>query len=40
MTLCSQIAAQDFDKGFAAAQAEDYAAALKEWQPLIEQENA
>lgn len=40
MALSSPVAAQDFAKGFAAAQAEDYVAALKEWQPLIEQGNA
>ena len=34
MTLSSPVAAQDFDKGFAAAEAGDYATALKEWAPL------
>ena len=32
--------AQDFQKGFAAAQAGDYAAALQEWRPLAEQGSA
>ena len=31
---------QDFDKGLAAAQSGDFAAALKEWLPLAEQGNA
>ena len=29
--------AQDFEKGFAAAQKDDYAAALREFRPLAEQ---
>lgn len=36
MTLSSPVMGQDFDKGFAAAQAGDYATALKEWAPLAE----
>ena len=36
MTLSSPVAAQDFQKGFAAAQAGDYATALQEWKPLAE----
>ena len=35
----SMVAAQYFDKGMAAAQAGDYATALKEWQPLADQGN-
>ena len=31
--------AQDFDKGLAAAQRGDYAAALQEWRPLAERGN-
>jgi hypothetical protein len=31
------VLAQDFDKGMAAAQAGDFATALKEWRPLAEQ---
>ena len=37
MMLSSPVAAQDFDKGVAAAEAEDYATAFKEWEPLAEQ---
>jgi len=40
MTLSSPVAAQDFDKGWAAAEAEDFSTALKEWRPLAEQGNA
>jgi len=36
MTLSSPVAAQDFDKGLAAAQAGDFATALQEWMPLAE----
>ena len=36
MTLSSPVAAQDFQKGLAAAQAGDFATALKEWKPLAE----
>ena len=36
MTLSSPVAAQDFQKGLAAAQAGDFATALKEWTPLAE----
>ena len=36
MMLCSPVAAQDFDKGLAAAQAGDFATAFKEWLPLAE----
>ena len=32
--------AQDFQKGFAAAQSGDYVTALQEWQPLAEQGDA
>ena len=34
------VLAQDYQKGFAAYKAADYAAALKEWRPLAEQGNA
>ena len=34
--IASPIAAQDFNKGLAAAQAGDFATALKEWKPLAE----
>ena len=34
MTLSLPVSAQDFQKGLAAAQAGDYATALKEWTPL------
>ena len=40
MGLSSPVAAQDFDKGLAAAEADNYATALKEWRPLAEQGNA
>ena len=36
----TQVTAQDFNKGLEAAQAGDFATALKEWQPLAEQGNA
>ena len=36
----TQVTAQDFNKGMEAAQAGDFATALKEWQPLAEQGNA
>ena len=36
MTLSSPLVAQDFQKGLAAAQAGDFATALKEWKPLAE----
>tara|TARA_B100000787_G_scaffold119599_1_gene89757 strand:- start:607 stop:753 length:147 start_codon:yes stop_codon:yes gene_type:complete len=36
MTLSAPVAAQDFDKGYAAFEAEDYATAFKEWRPLAE----
>ena len=36
MMLSSPVAAQDFDKGLAAAEAGDYATALQEWTPLAE----
>jgi TPR repeat protein len=32
--------AQDLDEGFVAAQAGDYASALREWMPLAQQGNA
>jgi TPR repeat protein len=34
------VVAQDFDKGMAALMAKDYATALKEWMPLVEQGDA
>ena len=34
--LSAPVAAQDFQKGFAAAQAGDFATALQEWTPLAE----
>ena len=37
MTLSSPVAAQDFQKGLAAFNAGDFAAALREWTPLAEQ---
>ena len=37
MMLSSPVTAQDFDKGYAAYKAEDYATAVKEWTPLAEQ---
>ena len=37
VTLSSPVAAQDWDKGLSAYQAEDYATAIKEWEPLAEQ---
>ena len=36
MALSSPVAAQDFQKGFAAYKAGDYATALQEWTPLAE----
>ena len=36
MTLSSPVVAQDFQKGFAAYNAGDYATALQEWTPLVE----
>ena len=36
MTLSSPVPAQDFQKGFAAAQAGDFATAIQEWKPLAE----
>ena len=36
MTLSSPVAAQDYQKGLAAAQAGDFATALQEWTPLAE----
>ena len=36
MTLSLPVSAQDFQKGFAAAQAGDYATAIQEWTPLAE----
>ena len=36
MTLSSPVIAQDFQKGFAAYNAGDYATALQEWTPLAE----
>ena len=36
MTLSSTVAAQDFQKGLAAAQAGDFATAIREWTPLAE----
>ena len=40
MTLSSPVAAQDFDKGWAAYKGEDYDAALKEFLPLGNQGDA
>ena len=40
MTLSSPVAAQDYDKGLAAYDADDFAAALKEFTPLAEAGNA
>ena len=40
MMLSSPVAAQDFAKGWAAAEAEDFSTALKEWRPLAEQGDA
>ena len=37
VTLALPVAAQNFDKGWAAYRRGDYAAALQEWQPLAEQ---
>ena len=34
--IAAPVTAQDFDKGVAAAQAGDFATALKEWKPLAE----
>ena len=39
LMLSAPVAAQDYDKGLAAAQAGDYATALQEWTPLAEQGN-
>ena len=36
----SPVAAQDYQKGYDAYQACDYATALQEWRPLAEQGNA
>ena len=36
MTFSLPVMAQDLDKGYAAAQASDYATAFKEWMPLAE----
>jgi len=36
ITLSSPVAAQDFQKGLAAAQSGDFATALQEWTPLAE----
>ena len=36
MMLCSPVAAQDFDKGLAAAKAGDFESAIKQWRPLAE----
>ena len=36
ITLSSPVAAQDFQKGYDAAQAGDFATALQEWAPLAE----
>jgi len=40
MTISSPVAAQDFAKGSAAYDSQDFATALKEWKPLAEQGNA
>ena len=39
MTLSSPVAAQDFDKGWAAYQAEDYSTAYGYWRPLADTGN-
>ena len=36
MALSSPVAAQDYDKGYTAYQADDFATALQEWKPLAE----
>jgi len=36
LIIASPVTAQDFDKGLAAAQAGDFATALKKWMPLAE----
>ena len=38
ITLSAPVMAQDFNKGFDAYNAGDYATALKEWKPLAEAE--
>ena len=40
VTLSSPVAAQDFDKGLAAYEANDCKTALKEWKPLVKQRNS
>ena len=40
MTLSLPVSAQDFQKGFTAYRAGDYATALKEWKPLAEDGDA
>jgi TPR repeat protein len=39
-TSTGSLLAQDFDKGFSAYEAGDFASALKEFEPLAEQGNA
>ena len=39
LLLAGPVSAQDWDKGFAAYEAGDYATALQEWRPLAEQGN-
>ena len=40
MTIGSPVAAQDFDKGYAAYEAGDYVTALQEWKPFAESGDA
>ena len=40
LLVASPVMAQDFDKGWKACQSDDFATALKEWKPLVEQGNA
>ena len=40
LMLALPLAAQDYEKGLAAAERGDYAAALEEWRPLAEQGHA
>ena len=39
LLLARPVSAQDYDKGWAAFEADDYAAALSEWRPLAERGN-
>ena len=40
LIIASPVTAQDYNKGYAAYSAGDYAAALKEWKPLAEDGNS